>query len=305
MGGPTPEPSQRPEPVPPVRPEPTAFLHRGRQPIGVSLGVIGVAADWWLESAGRLETSGYAGIWAWDHFMGRGAAPTAVLECWTMLALAAARTERVTVGSFVTNVMNRHPALLARMVGTLQVATGGRAVLGIGIGGHPAEHEAYGIDFPSVPERVARLEEALAVIRALWSGGPVSRPSPFYPLVNAVARPVPEPPPPIVIGGETPAGARLAARVGDGWTGFSDSFTELEPVYREALEAAGRRREETVVVLGIQGGWGSGDSLRASPWVDRPLEELDRWRELGADGVVVQARTPADVDALVRAAESW
>jgi alkanesulfonate monooxygenase SsuD/methylene tetrahydromethanopterin reductase-like flavin-dependent oxidoreductase (luciferase family) len=291
--------------VPPVRPEPTAFLHRGRQPIGVSLGVIGVAADWWLESAGRLETSGYAGIWAWDHFMGRGAAPTAVLECWTMLALAAARTERVTVGSFVTNVMNRHPALLARMVGTLQVATGGRAVLGIGIGGHPAEHEAYGIDFPPVPERVARLEEALAVIRALWSGGPVSRPSPFYPLVNAVARPVPEPPPPIVIGGETPAGARLAARVGDGWTGFSDSFTELEPVYREALEAAGRRREETVVVLGIQGGWGSGDSLRASPWVDRPLEELDRWRELGADGVVVQARTPADVDALVRAAESW
>jgi alkanesulfonate monooxygenase SsuD/methylene tetrahydromethanopterin reductase-like flavin-dependent oxidoreductase (luciferase family) len=287
--------------------DPGAFLHRGRQPIGVSLGVIGVAADWWLESAGRLEKSGYAGIWAWDHFMGRGAAPTTVLECWTMLALAAGRTERMTVGSFVTNVMNRHPALLARMVGTLQVATGGRAVLGIGIGGHPAEHEAYGIDFPSVPERVARLTEALAVIRALWDGGPVSRPSAFYPLVGAVARPVPEPPPPIIVGGETPAGARLAARVGDGWTGFTDNFTELEPIYRQALDAAGRRREDAVVVLGVQGegGWRPGDSLRASPWVGQPLEELARWRELGADGVVVQARTPADVDALVRAAERW
>jgi alkanesulfonate monooxygenase SsuD/methylene tetrahydromethanopterin reductase-like flavin-dependent oxidoreductase (luciferase family) len=294
-----------PAPAPPGRPDPTAFLHRGRQPIGVSLGVIGVAAGWWLESARRLEESGYAGIWAWDHFMGRGPEPTAVLECWTMLALAAARTERVTVGSFVTNVMNRHPAVLARMVGTLQVATGGRAVLGIGIGGHPAEHEAYGIDFPAAPERVARLEEALAVIRALWAGGPVSRPSPFYPLVDAVALPIPAPPPPIVIGGETPAGARLAARVGDGWTGFSDSFAKLEPVYREALDAAGRRREDAVVVLGVQGGWGSGDSLRASPWVAQPLEELGRWQALGADGVVVQARTPADVEALVRAAERW
>jgi len=294
-----------PAPVPRARPDPTAFLRRGRQPIGVSLGVIGVDADWWLESARRLETAGYAGIWAWDHFMGRGAAPTNVLECWTMLALAAGRTERVTVGSFVTNVMNRHPAVLARMVGTLQVATGGRAVLGIGIGGHPAEHEAYGIDFPAAPERVARLEEALAVIRGLWGGGPVSRPSPFYPLVNAVARPVPEPPPPIVVGGETPAGARLAARLGDGWTGFSDRFVELEPLYREALEAAGRRREDTAVVLGIEGGWSAGDSLRASPWVEQPLEELDRWRAAGADGVVVQARTPADVNALVRAAERW
>ena len=213
--------------------------------------------------------------------MGRGAATTPVLECWTMLALAAGRTERITVGSFVTNVMNRHPAVLARMVGTLQVATGGRAVLGIGIGGHPAEHEAYGIDFPSVPERVARLDEALAVIRALWTGGPVSRPSPFYPLVNAVARPVPEPPPPIVVGGETRAGARLAARLGDGWTGFSDRFAELEPVYREALEAAGRRREDTVVLLGVQGGWGAGDSLRASPWIERPLEELERVARAG------------------------
>jgi alkanesulfonate monooxygenase SsuD/methylene tetrahydromethanopterin reductase-like flavin-dependent oxidoreductase (luciferase family) len=291
--------------LPADRPDPGAFLRRGRQPIGVSLGVIGVEAGWWLESVRRLEAAGYAGVWAWDHFMGRGAATTPVLECWTMLTLAAGRTERMTVGSFVTNVMNRHPAVLARMVGTLQVATDGRAVLGIGIGGGAAEHAAYGIDFPPAPERVARLEEAVAVIRALWTGEPVSRPSPFYPLIDAVARPTPVPPPPIVIGGETSSGARLAARIADGWTGFSDRFVELEPIYGEALEAAGRRRADTVVVLGVQAGWGAGDSLPGSPWIEHPLDEPARWRELGADGVVVQARTPADVDALVVAAERW
>lgn len=291
---------------PPVHPHPRAFLSRGLQPIGVALGVIGSDAGWWLESAVRLEAAGYAGVWAWDHFMGRGARVTPVLECWSMLALAAGRTERIAVGSFVTNTMNRHPAVLARMVGTLAVATGGRVVLGIGIGGHAAEHEAYGIDFPAAPERVARLEEAVAVIRALWAGGPVTRPSPFYPLTGAVAHPVPMPPPPIVVGGETPGGARLAARIGDGWTGFSDRFAEHEPRYREALEAAGRRRTDTVVLLGVQGGWGAGDSLEpASEWIARPLEALAAWRERGADGVVVQARTPADVDRLVAAAERW
>jgi alkanesulfonate monooxygenase SsuD/methylene tetrahydromethanopterin reductase-like flavin-dependent oxidoreductase (luciferase family) len=290
---------------PPTHPDPRAFLRRGRQPIGVALGVIGVDASWWLDSARRIDEAGYAGVWAWDHFVGRGDRATAVLECWTMLAMAAATTRTATVGSFVTNAMNRHPAVLARMVGTLQVASGGRAVLGIGIGGHPDEHEAYGIPFPDVPERVARLEEAVAVVRALWSGGPVDRPSPFYPLRDAVAHPVPDPPPPIVVGGETPAGARLAARIGDGWTGFSDRFDELIRVYLEALAGAGRRREDMVVLLGVQDGWGAGDALAGSPWVSAPLETLAAWRARGADGAVVQARTPADVDALVAATERW
>lgn len=282
-----------------------AFLGRGRQPIGVCLGVIGSEAGWWLESARRLEAAGYAGVWAWDHFIGRGDRTTPVLECWTMLALAAGSTSRIAVGSFVANVMNRHPAVLARMAGTLQAASGGRVVLGIGIGGHDDEHEAYGIPFPGVPDRVRHLEEAVAVIRALWSGGPVTRESPFYPLRDATAFPVPVPPPPIVVGGETPAGARLAARIGDGWTGFDDRFLEHEPRYREALEAAGRRRADVVVLLGVQGGWGAGDALRGSPWVEAPLAALAEWQERGADGVVVQARTQSDVDALVAAAERW
>ena len=68
--------------------------------------------------------------------------------------------------------MNRHPALLARMASTLQIASKGRLVLGIGIGGGPGEHEAYGMEFPEARERVARLTEAVAVLRALGQVAP-------------------------------------------------------------------------------------------------------------------------------------
>jgi alkanesulfonate monooxygenase SsuD/methylene tetrahydromethanopterin reductase-like flavin-dependent oxidoreductase (luciferase family) len=273
-------------------------------PIGVCLRSVRTEPGWWLESARRLDAAGYAGLWSWDHFMGKGDLTVPVVEGWTILAMAAAQTERVTVGPFVLNVMNRHPAVVARMASTLQIASGGRLILGMGIGGAPREHRAYGIDFPEAPERVARLEEAVAVIRALWTGGPVSRPSPYYPLENAHAYPVPEPPPPIVIGGETRTGARLAARIGDGWSTF-ENFEEILPVYLEALEEAGRRREDQLVFAGFQRDWLSDERLAESPWVTAPRETWDRWHEAGADGAIVLARTTADVDALVAATERW
>jgi alkanesulfonate monooxygenase SsuD/methylene tetrahydromethanopterin reductase-like flavin-dependent oxidoreductase (luciferase family) len=277
----------------------------GRLPIGVTLRTIRAEPGWWLESALRLDAAGYDGVWAWDHFMGRGDLTVPVVESWTILSMAAASTARIHVGPFVANVMNRHPAVLARMASTLQIASGGRLILGIGIGGHPREHAAYGIDFPDAPERVARLEEAVAVVRALWTGGPITRPSPFYPLVEAHAWPIPDPPPRIIIGGETPAGARLAARIGDGWNTFDDTFEARLPLYLEALDAAGRRREDQHVYVGFQGEWLSDETLVGSPWVDAPAETWARWRDAGADGAIILARTTADVDALVDAVERW
>ena len=274
-------------------------------PIGVTLRTIRAEPRWWLESARRLDAAGYAGVWAWDHFMGRGDLTVPVVEGWTALALAAGATSRINVGSFVLNVMNRPPAVVARMASTLHIASGGRLILGIGIGGHPREHAAYGLDFPDAPERVARLEEAVAVIRALWSGGPVTRPSPYYPLDDAYAHPVPDPPPPIVVGGETAAGARLAGRIGDGWTAFDDNFEANLPQYLASLEASGRRREDQRVYVGFQGEWLSDETLDDSPWVVAPRETWERWREAGADGAIVLARTTADVDALVEATGRW
>lgn len=276
-----------------------------RLSIGVCLRAIRAEPGWWLESARRLDAAGYAGLWCWDHFMGRGDATVPVVENWTILSMAAAQTSRVTVGPFVLNVMNRHPALVARMAATLQLASGGRLVLGIGIGGAPREHAAYGMPFPDAPERVARLEEAVAVVRALWTGGPVTRESPYYPLTDAVAFPVPVPPPPIVIGGETPAGARLAGRIGDGWSTFDGNFEANLPIYLESLEASRRRREDQRVIVGFQGDWLGDERIAASPWVTDPRATLARWRAAGADEVIVLARTTDDVDALVGAVERW
>lgn len=237
--------------------------------------------------------------------MGRGDKTVPVVESWTMLSMAAARTSRVTVGPFVLNVMNRHPALVARMASTLQIASGGRFVLGIGIGGAPAEHAAYGMEFPEAADRVARLEEAVAVIRALWGGGPITRPSEYYPLADAYAHPVPDPVPRIVIGGETPAGARLAGRIGDGWTTFDGRFEADLPGYLEALAESGRRREDQTVLVGFQGDWLGDASFRDTPWFAAPRETWARWRDAGADGAIVLARTTDDVDALVDAVERW
>jgi alkanesulfonate monooxygenase SsuD/methylene tetrahydromethanopterin reductase-like flavin-dependent oxidoreductase (luciferase family) len=108
-----------------------------------------------------------------------------------------------------------------------------------------------------------------------------------------------------VIGGETPAGARLAARVGDGWTAFEVSFETSLPVYLEALAAAGRRRSDQLVLVGFQGGRSGEPALEGSPWVAAPRETWQRWQTAGADGAVVTVRTTADVDALVAAADRW
>lgn len=276
-----------------------------RLPIGVCIRSIRAEPRWWLDSARRLDAAGYAGVWAWDHFMGMGDPAVPVVESWTILSATAAATTRVTVGTFVVNVMNRHPAVLARMASTLQIVSNGRLVLGIGIGGNKPEHDALGIPFPEAGERVARLEEAVAVIRALWSGGPVTRPSPYYPLVEAYARPIADPPPRILIGGETAAGARLAGRIGDGWSTFDDNFEANLPLYLEALAASGRARSEQLVLVGSQGDWLDNGRLAGTGWIVDPRATWERWREAGADGAIVTAKSDADIDALVDAVARW
>ncbi len=280
-------------------------MSSGKLPIGVSLGSIGARASWWLESATRLEAAGYRAVWSWDHFVGRGDKTVPVMEQWTILAAAAGATSRIRIGTFVTNVMNRHPALVARMAATLQDASAGRFTLGIGIGGAPKEHQAYGIDFPAVPERVARLEEAVGVIRALWTGGPVTRPGRYYPLDGAHAFPAPDPAPRLLIGGGSPPGVRLAAQIGDGWAAESDAFDRLLPIYRDALEAQGSSLDRAWIALGFGGGKTGVDALKGSPWVESPRDTWARYAEAGVDEAIVTARTPNDIDALVAAVDRW
>jgi G6PDH family F420-dependent oxidoreductase len=271
----------------------------------VAIGSIGATPSWWLESARRLEAAGYRAAWSWDHFVGGGDKTVPVVEQWTILAAAAGATTSIRVGTFITNVMNRHPAVAARMASTLQLASGGRFTLGIGIGGNAAEHRAYGIDFPEVPERADRLEEAIAVIRALWSGGAVTRESRFYPLTDANAFPVPDPAPRILVGAASPRGLRIAARLGDGWAAEIADFERLLPTYDDALAAQGRTRADAWIALGFGSGKSGQDALAGSPWIEAPAETWARYSALGADEVIVPARTTNDIDALVIAAERW
>lgn len=260
-------------------------------PVGLNLANIGVEASWWLESSRRVEEAGFDSVWIWDHFVSRGRLDDPVLECWTMLAAAATVTERIGLGSFVTNVMNRHPAVLARMVATTAALTEGRIELGIGIGGHPAEHTAYGIAFPDARERAQHLEEALSVLRLLLTGGPVDFEGRFYRLQAAHAYPVPLRTPRITVAGTTPAGARLAARRGDAWTCFAADLEPLEPVFERALQDAGRDRAEVDVLVGIAP-TDIGDDLAglAADWAAR-----------GVDGLVVHDVRPAQLDAIIEA----
>lgn len=201
--------------------------------------------------------------------------------------------------------MVRHPAVLARMASTVHAASGGRLRVGLGIGGGDRALAAYGIPNPDVPERVQRLEEAVAVLRALWTGGPVTRASRYYPLIEAHAHPPADPAPPILIGAESRGGVALAARVGDGWAAEVPHFGRYLQAYLDALDEAGRQRDDVRIVVGFGGGRTGVDALSGSPWIERPGEAWADLRDQGADEVIVTARTARDVDALVAAADRW
>ena len=125
------------------------------------------------------------------------------LECWTALSALAAETQQIRLTPLVLANPYRHPALLAKMASTLDVISRGRLELGIGAGGGGADHLASGFPFPSTWARVEMLEEAVQVIKALWTESKASFKGTYYSLEGAVNEPKPlqKPHPPILIGG--------------------------------------------------------------------------------------------------------
>ncbi|MEP7378981.1 MAG: LLM class flavin-dependent oxidoreductase [Chloroflexota bacterium] len=269
-------------------------------PIGLNPTTIGVSSAWWRETAIAAQQAGFKGVWSWDHFVSRGKKTDPVLECWTTLTAAAAATTTLRVGSFINNVMNRHPAVLARMLATLCDQAPGRVELGIGVGGSGPELGMYGIDLPAPSVRVRILEEAVAVIRLLWAGGPADYHGEFFQLHEAYAFPTPNPAPRIIVGGEKPGGARLAARVGDGWTTNGTDYEQLLPIHLAELEAHGRTRADVVHLIAV-------DLARDVDLAEQPLIAdmatfLGEWHDRGADEVVVSWVRVNQRDALLDAA---
>ncbi len=269
-------------------------------PLGLNPTTIGVSSAWWREAAIAAEQAGFTGIWSWDHFVSRGKKTDPVLECWTTLTAAAAATTTLKVGSFINNVMNRHPAVVARMLATLWDQSHGRVELGIGVGGSGPELDMYGMARPEPAVRVRILEEAVAVIRLLWSGGPVDFAGEFFQLHEAYAYPAPQPAPRIIVGGEKPGGARLAARVGDGWTTNGPDYEQLLPIHLEELARHGRTRSDVVHLVALS--LARDVALDEQPLLADMPTVLGEWHERGADEVIVSWVRPHELAPLLDAA---
>lgn len=152
----------------------------------------------------EVEALGFDSLWVNDHLLPSvGPTDAANLEGWTTLAALAALTSRVRIGALVGANTFRHPAVLAKMATTIDHISNGRLILGLGSGYFTQEHQVYGIPFPTTHERAKRLDEALQVIRKLWTEEVASFQGRYYQLTNApfVPKPVQKPHPPIMIGG--------------------------------------------------------------------------------------------------------
>ncbi|MFG1942962.1 LLM class flavin-dependent oxidoreductase [Nonomuraea sp. NPDC048826] len=164
--------------------------------------------------------------WLWDHLLPLfGPVDADIHEGWTMLAALAARTERIGFGLMVTGNPVRPPAVLAKIAATVDAIAPGRLVLGIGVGGThqpgdtyvPREYEAYGLRVATPGEGVARLAEALTIIKRMWREDGFDVDGEYYRLRNVVCAPKPAQAPPIMIGGWGARTLRVVAEHADIW----------------------------------------------------------------------------------------
>ena len=157
----------------------------------------------------ECERLGYHSVLLDDHLMLK---KMPILECWTTLSALSSVTERIRLGTMVTCNSFRNPSLLAKMAATIDNISNGRLELGIGAGVQKNEHNSYGFPFPSSKARIERLNEAVEIIKKLWTEEKTSYNGKHYTIRDAVCEPKPvqKPYPPITIGG---GGEKLTLRV--------------------------------------------------------------------------------------------
>jgi F420-dependent oxidoreductase-like protein len=236
-----------------------------------------------LDRTQLAERSGFDGAWVFDHFFplyGDRSGPT--LEGWTLLAALAAATTRIRLGTLVTGITYRPPALLATEAVTVDHVSNGRLEIGLGAAWNAREHRALGFEFPSTGERLRRLEEAIQVMKLLMTSDRATFEGRYYRIENADynPKPVQRPHPPIWVGG---SGERMTipivGRHADAWhaQGPVATYPRKLRILDEAADRAGRdpRRILRAASLSLSQPW---DGVRA---------DADRLREMGFDYLVV------------------
>jgi alkanesulfonate monooxygenase SsuD/methylene tetrahydromethanopterin reductase-like flavin-dependent oxidoreductase (luciferase family) len=235
------------------------------------------------------EESGFGAVWVLDHLSGNVFGGESMFECFTLLGALAAVTTRLRVGSLVANVTNRHAGLLAVAAATAQEISGGRFILGLGAGASPesrfaAEQHTLGITIPaSVADRHARVTNTLELLDAMWAEQRDDRWAGF-------PRPVPRPP--VIVGVNSRALARLAGARTEG-INVRANHPDLEGIIAAGQEAHTRR----------PGPW---STSVWTPWDDALLDGAHESRRsyatLGVDRLVLVWFTAPDLTAIERAA---
>jgi F420-dependent oxidoreductase-like protein len=213
-----------------------------------------------VEQATAAEAAGFDLVTVMDHFYqirGVGPETNAMLEAYATLAAIAARTSRVKLGTLVTGVTYRNPALLAKQVTTLDVISKGRAVLGIGAAWNEDEHVGYGIEFPPIARRMDRLDEAVQIAKLMFTEERPSFEGKFYRIERAlnVPRPIQKGGPKILIGGGGEKRTlRILAKYGDigHWFGGPlDDLKRKKEVFEQHCAEVGRNPSDVLLTLGV------------------------------------------------------
>ena len=236
--------------------------------LGIHLPHIGRKAgpDAIRRAALQAEALGFADVWVSEHIILPKAAPyppsPAFYEPILTLTWAAAVTNRVGLGTSVIVLPMHHPVPMAKQIATLQCLSGGRVIFGIGVGWLEAEFAALGAPFR---ERGRRMDESIALMRALWSQDPVSFETRAVPAEIADMRM--QPPPshtiPIWVGGSSEPALARAVRLCDGWHGTRLTPDKAAPI----VERLRRERPEPGFAISLRTGWDGKDAgeLRDQP----------------------------------------
>jgi F420-dependent oxidoreductase-like protein len=247
-------------------------------------------------TAQAAEDAGCSTLTMMDHWFqmeGFATAQDPMLEGYTSLGFVAGKTERITLSLMVTGVTYRHPGLLAKIVTTLDVVSGGRAMLGLGAAWYEREHLALGVPFPPIAERFERLEETLQICNQMWSDNDGPYDGKHYHLAETLCHPKPvqQPRPKILIGG---GGERktlkLVARYADACNLFALGPPEVKrklDILAQHCEDEGR--DMATIKKTIQG---AGDPTKD---LDGFLRDMEEYAKLGIAMVGVRNTSPDPV----------